>query len=405
LGRGHKEGLGYHGPGGAVAGKPGTYGDGMKGLVRPPSVETDRLLALLRLLLVPGMDGAAAARLLRAFGDDPDRVLATDRDALALVRGVGPALAAAVAAGAPPREAAVREAARAAELGIVLVVPGDAAYPAPLRSTYDPPPLLYAAGEWMPEDLLSVSIVGSRRATPYGLVTAARLARGLAERGVAVVSGLARGIDTAAHEATLAAGGRTLAVMGSGHARPYPSENIGLLRAIARSGAVFSEFPLDAPPLPHHFPRRNRVLAALSLGTLVVEADEKSGSLITAGLALEMGREVMAVPGRVDAPLSKGVHRLLRDGAALVEGPDDIFHALGLDAPPPGAWKGGEGLPVPPGGPEDRVLAALADGEVRDADAIARASGLAAAEVRAALGALEVEGAVRAFPGGRFAKA
>jgi DNA processing protein len=367
-------------------------------------VDPARLLPLLRLLLVPGMDGAAAARLLRRFGDEAGRVLAASRDELARVPGVGPALAAAVAAGAPSTEAAAREAARARDLGIALVGPGDADYPTPLRAAFDPPPLLYAAGEWRRDDLLAVAVVGARRATPYGVVTAGRLARGLAGRGVTVVSGLARGVDTAAHEACLAAGGRTLAVMGSGHARPYPSENLPLLRAAARSGAALSEFPLDAPPLPHHFPRRNRVLAALALGTVVVEAGEKSGSLITASLALEMGKEVMAVPGRVDAPLSRGVHRLLREGAALVEGVDDIFEALGLEAPAaPPAEAGGAAAEA--GSPAARVLAALSDGGERDADELSRVTGLPAEAVRAALADLEIEGAVRAFPGGSFARA
>ncbi len=374
-------------------------------------MDPTRLLPLLRLLLVPGMGSAAAARLLRRHGDDPARVLAARRESLACIPGVGPALADAVAAAAPPREEAAREAARARDLGIDLVGPGDAGYPGPLLQSYDPPPVLYARGRWLPGDVLAAAVVGARRATPYGVVQAGRFARGIAAAGVTVVSGLARGVDTAAHEGALSVGGgRTVAVLGSGFSRPYPAENVPLLEAVAARGVVFSEFPLDAPPLPHHFPRRNRVLAALALGTVVVEAGERSGALITAWLALECGREVMAVPGRVDSEASRGCHRLLREGAALVETPADVLAALGLPATPaavpPAPTRPGGG-PEGGGGEEDavRVLTALRRGEVLDADGLTRATGLPAAAVRAALVDLEIEGRVRAFPGGRYALA
>lgn len=355
------------------------------------------------MLLAPGMHSAAAARLLARFGGDAERVLASPADDLARTDGVGPALALAVAQ-APGSEAeADREAARARDLGLALVGPGDAGYPAPLLHTYDPPPLLYVKGEWRAEDAAAVSVVGSRRASPYGVVQAARFARGLARFGLTVASGMARGVDTAAHRGALEAeGGRTLAVLGSGHERLYPAENRGLVAEAAARGAVLSEFPLDAPPLPHHFPLRNRILAALGPGTLVVEASEKSGSLITARLAADAGRQVMAVPGRVDAPNSRGVHRLLKEGAALVEGPEDVLEALGIEAPRPAETAAV--VAPPPGGAAARLLAALGDGEPRDADALAAAAGVPAAEARAALVDLELEGRVRAFPGDRFAR-
>ncbi len=350
------------------------------------------------------MGSAPAARLLRAFGDDPARVLAATRETLARVRGVGPALADGVAAAAGSREDAAREEARARDLGLSLLGPGDEGYPLPLLHAHDPPPLLYVWGAWLPDDAVSVAVVGARRATPYGVVQAARLARGLAGAGVTVVSGLARGVDGAAHRAALEApGGRTLAVIGSGFARPYPAEHRGLLRDAAARGAGISEFPLDTPPLPLNFPRRNRVLAALALGTLVVEAAERSGALITAHHAMEAGRDVMALPGRVDSDLSRGAHRLLRDGAALVETWEDVLDTLGLPVPDP-AGAGPAAVPGAEGGTRGVVLARLRGGDCLDADDLARLTGRDAAEVLAALAELEVDGLVRAFPGGRFAR-
>jgi DNA processing protein len=370
-------------------------------------VDPDRLRPLLRLLLAPGMHSAAAARLLRAFGGDAERVLAAPREGLARVPGVGPALAAAVAEAAATPAEADREAARAAGMGVALLGPGDPAYPLPLIHTFDPPPVLYVRGAWLPGDVVAVAVVGSRRASAYGTLQAGRLARGLAAAGVTVVSGLARGVDTAAHRGALAApGGRTVAVLGSGLARPYPAENLPLLEEAAARGAVLSEFPLDTPPHALNFPRRNRVLAALALATVVVEASESSGSLITAHLAAELGKDVAALPGRVDAPGSRGANGLLKEGAALVEGPEDVLALLeipGLSVPVPL----GRALPGPalPGDrPADRVLAALEGEEALAPDSIAAATGLPGPAVRAALADLEIRGAVRAFPGGRFAR-
>jgi DNA processing protein len=365
-------------------------------------MDADSLHTLMRLLLVPGMGSAAASRLLRVYGGDPGRVLAAPREDLARVKGVGPALADAVAAAPGTPEEAHREIARARDGAALLLGPADDGYPVPLLSTFDPPPLLWIRGAWVPGDTVSVAVVGARRATPYGLIHGGRMGRGLATRGVTVVSGLARGVDTAAHRGALeVAGGRTLAVVGSGLAKPYPAENLPLLRDIARNGAVISEFPLDTPPLPHHFPRRNRILAGLALGTVVVEAGEKSGSLITAYLALDAGRDVMALPGNVDAPGSKGVHRLLREGAALIEGPDCVLEVLGLSS------EGGDGevlAPELPEGPPATVFEALEGGQVLDADELVGVTGLSAGEVRAALATLEVDGRVRSFSGGRYAR-
>jgi DNA processing protein len=354
----------------------------------------------LRVLLTPGLTSAVAARLLRAFGDDPDRVLAAGRDA-ASVPGVGPVVAAALEAGAGSPGAADAEAARARDLGVDLRGPADDGYPRNLRHIFDPPPLLWMRGAWTAADDLAVSVVGARRASPYGLVQAGRFARDLARGGVAVASGAARGVDTAAHRAALEEpGGRTVAVLGSGHARPYPPENARLLDAIAARGAVLSEFPLEAPPLPHHFPLRNRVIAGVALATVVIEAGDRSGSLGTARAAQDVGRPVFALPGRVDAPGSRGVHRLIRESvAALVESPEEVFEALEIPLEPPAPAAGAAA-----DGPAGRVLAALAGADALDADEVSRAAGIPVGEARALLVDLELDGAVLGLPGGRWCR-
>ena len=202
-------------------------------------------------------------------------------------------------------------------------------YPALLEEIHDPPPLLYLRGRPAPEDALTLAIVGTRFATPYGLETAARLARAAAQAGFSVVSGLARGIDGAAHEATLQVGGRAIAVLAGGLAQIYPSEHAGLANEISQQGLLVTELPPQTRPTAGAFPRRNRLISGLSLGILVVEAPDRSGALITAQLGLEQGREVFAVPGQINRPASRGCHQLIRDGATLVESLDDVIEQLG----------------------------------------------------------------------------
>ena len=191
----------------------------------------------------------------------------------------------------------------------------------------DPPPVLYCYGRMEGNDC-HIAVVGSRRATAYGQTTTKGLCRDLAARGLSIVSGMARGIDTAAHLGSLEGGGRTVAVLGSGLEKVYPPENLKLFHRIAERGAVISEFDLDAEPLPHHFPLRNRIISGMSLGTVVVEAAKRSGSLITARLAAEQGREVFAVPGSIHAATSQGTHELIRQGAKLVAGAEDIIEEV-----------------------------------------------------------------------------
>ncbi len=244
-----------------------------------------------------------------------------------------------------------------------------------------------------------MAIVGARRASRYGRATAERLGRELAELDLTVVSGLARGVDAAAHAGALAAGGRTVAVLGSGLARLYPPEHVSLAADIAAGrGAVVSELPLDAAPLPHHFPRRNRVIAALAVAVVVVEAGEKSGALITADHALDLGRDVLAVPGRVDAEMSRGTHRLLREGAALCAGADDVLRALGLEIPDVAA----RGTSAAGKNDEERLLLAELRGEELDPDELMARTGLSAEVALQSLTAMELRGVVELMGDGRY---
>lgn len=276
-------------------------------------------------------------------------------------------------------------------------------YPVLLRALASPPPL-WVRGRLAPADALAIAIVGARRATDYGLVVAERLAFDLASRGVTIVSGLARGIDTAAHRGALAAGGRTVAVLGSGIDVLYPPENRGLAEQVAASGALLTPFAPGTPPLPAHFPARNRVLAALALGVVVVEASERSGALITAGHAADLGREVFAVPGKITSEASRGAHALLRDGATLVRDWSDIVQEL------PEQWRSAVRPPRPPAGEqgrpldgeETRVLSLLRTDEPQHIDALVARGGLSPARTAAALVALELAGCARRLDGHRW---
>src|SRR6185369_1023142 len=283
------------------------------------------------------------------------------------------------------------------------------AYPAQLAAVPSAPETLYVRGRLVADDALAVAIVGSRRATPYGLEVAERLGAALGARGVTVVSGLARGIDSAAHRGALESGGRTIAVLGSGVDVIYPPENRRLAGMIVEAGALISQFAPGTRPLPYHFPERNRVIAGLTLAVVVVEAAEKSGAMITAGFAAELGREVLAIPGRVNSPESRGAHRLIQDGAALVQDADEVIAAL------PARWqacvkgptgrdtRGGPVAAVPAErGDSGRVLAALGEDPVTIDDVIER-SGVAAGRATALLLELELAGQVRQLDGKRFA--
>ncbi len=311
------------------------------------------------------------------------------------------------------------ELARLAAAGVEVLLQTDPRFPARLKQIPYPPPLLFLKGTLLPQDDLALALVGTRAASYYGLKTCRRLAGALAVRGVTVVSGLARGIDTAAHQGALENSGRTLAVLGCGLDVVYPPENQKLYEQIPEQGALISEFPLSTPPEAKNFPIRNRIISGLSLGVVVVEAGLKSGTSITVRYALDQGREVFAVPGPIDSPTSLGPHRLIQDGAKLVQDPEDIFSEL------PGLKKGqrplfagpvrvretpaaGDGstpatIPTSPPAPtpEDPLLALLGSDPL-SLEEIVRTTRLATSAVLSRLTILELEGLIRELPGKRY---
>ena len=285
----------------------------------------------------------------------------------------------------------------------------DAGYPPPLRTIADPPPLLHVRGDATALLAPAIAIVGSRQPTPSGRETAFDFARGLAAAGLVVASGLAAGIDAAAHRGALAAGGRTVAVCGTGLDVVYPGTNAELATRIAAQGALVSEFPPGTRPLPHHFPRRNRLISGLALGVLVIEARHRSGSLITARLAAEQGREVFALPGSIHNPLARGCHRLIRDGARLVETVEEVLAGLQADlfgalAAGPAQAPGSAGFS---GGPLDRdskILLNACGFEPVDVDTLVARTGFPAGSVASMLVLLELRGEVESCAGGLYCR-
>ncbi|MBI2370935.1 MAG: DNA-protecting protein DprA [Deltaproteobacteria bacterium] len=352
---------------------------------------------------VPGLGPVLCRRLLEQFGH-PRAILTADLTALCAVPGVSSALAQALRAGSGKNLDA--EVAQLQKAGLTLVPWTDPTYPRGLRVIPDPPPFLYVRGALMPEDWRAVAMVGSREASSYGLAAAERLAAELALRGITVVSGLARGIDAAAHRGALAVGGRTLAVLGCGLDRVYPAAHQDLAEAVRAQGALLGEFPPGTPPLPEHFPVRNRLISGLALGVIVVEAAERSGSLITARAALDQGREVFAVPGPITSATSHGTHWLLKQGAKLVEGVTDILEELtGVLGELPAPREDGRAEPGEAGGtPAEGAVLAVLGTDPTPIDLIVRGSGLSPAVASGALLQLELKGRVRQLSGKRFLK-
>jgi len=300
----------------------------------------------------------------------------------------------------PAIHAGARDAlARAGAQKIAPIPWSDASYPVALTTIVDPPPVLWTRGDVATLSTPSVAIVGARAASPYGLSVAEHLAADLAASGVTVVSGLARGVDSAAHRGALSGRGLTVAVLGCGADVIYPPEHRALARDIEQHGVIISELVPGTPPLPPFFPQRNRIISGLSRAVVVIEAGEKSGSLITARCALEQGRDVLAVPGNVLSGRNRGAHGLLRDGAKIVESADDILEELGMSTGTGvGARSGSDSRPLDP------VLACLTPGEPSDLDAIAERSGLSTARLLPRLFELEMRGVVARVGGGRFVR-
>jgi DNA processing protein len=358
--------------------------------------DDDSLAAWLRLTLIPGIGGETQRRLLAAFGS-PEAVFAAGRSALSGVIGSAAASRLIDADVAARVEQALAWQSSGERRHFVAL--GDADYPPALLAIADPPSLLYVCGQRERLALPSLAIVGSRNATPAGALTATQFAAALADAGLAIVSGLALGIDGAAHRGALAAGGTTIAVIGTGIDRIYPAQHEALAREIAERGVIVSEFPLASPPLPGNFPRRNRLIAGLARGVLVVEAALGSGSLITARLAADQGREVFAIPGSIHSPQSRGCHRLLRDGAKLVETAADILEELRWSSPAPHHAPATDTALYSE--TEQKLLAALGHAPCA-IDELARRSGLTAAELSVILLQLELAGHVAGLPGGRY---
>jgi DNA processing protein len=363
------------------------------------------ILDLLHLLAVPGVGPQTARVLLERF-ESAGRVLDAAKTQLSAVSGVGPKLAGKIAHARQEFDAAA-ELAMCRRMGVHLVPRGDAEYPPALEDIPDPPRLLYVKGTIEPRDQLAIALVGSRRCTPYGARIAERLGSALARTGFTVVSGLARGIDAAAHRGALKAGGRSIAVLANGLASIYPPEHEDLARALSEAGALVSEMPMKTGPFAGLFTQRNRVISGLSLGVVVVEATPRSGSLSTAAHAVEQNREVFAVPGPVDSLSSRGCHRLIRDGARLVETVDDIIEELGPLARE--VHTAAEETPVRHPAElalsdlERSLLGQLDDRPTPVDDLITR-TGMTAAQVMATLSVLEMKRLAKRLPGHQFVR-
>jgi DNA processing protein len=297
------------------------------------------------------------------------------------------------------RSRAVAAVERAAASGITPISWNDPAYPAALTTIIDPPPVLWLRGCAATLSRPSVAVVGARAGSPYALAVAERLAAELSAAGLVVVSGLARGVDSAAHRGALAGGGATIGVLGSGVDVLYPREHAALAREMEAAGAVVSELVPGTPPQAQFFPRRNRIISGLSRAVVVIEAGEKSGSLITARLALEQGRDVLAVPGNVLSGRNRGAHALLRDGARIVESADDILEEIGIERAGRAGGAGKTG-----GATIDPILACLTPGEPSDLDEISERTGLTSTKLLPRLFELELHGAVARVGGGRFVR-
>lgn len=353
----------------------------------------------LRLHLTPGLGRVGIGRLLEAFGH-VDAVLAAGPTAWRERARIGPAAAAGLPAPDDPDFLRTRD--RLVKLGVrILSHWHDDRYPALLGTIFDPPALLYLRGR-LPEGE-ALAVVGARRASPQGLLLAGEISRSLAERGLVIVSGLARGIDSAAHAGALDGGGDTVAVLGCGIDHIYPPENARLFQRLHEQGGILSEYPPGTQPLKGHFPGRNRIISGLCRGVLVVEAAQRSGSLITAEFALDQGREVFAVPGAVHTEGSQGVNRLLKDGAHLVTGAEDILAVLRPHLPlapkPHRAPCSIEPLPEP-----ERTVYDKLGPEPLHIDQLARKCALTPMDLSAILLHLELAGAVQQLPGMYFVR-
>jgi len=360
--------------------------------------------ALVALNLIEGVGPIRVRQLLEHFGEAP-AILSAPRQALLRVRGIGEDTAAAIAGWEQAQLTA--ELKRIEDFGCRIVIQSDPEYPELLKQIYDPPVVLYVKGKLRPKDKNSIAMVGSRMTTHYGMEVARKLAYQLAYLGVTVVSGGARGIDSAGHQGALSGKGRTIAILGTGINLVTPPENVKLFEQIAANGAVVTQFPFNRPGDKQSFPIRNRIVAGMTLGTVVVEANLTSGALITANFATEYGRQVFAVPGRIDSPRSKGCHDLIKKGAKLCEDAEDILSEFEYLFPatnrPPSPAVTGVLPALELSENEQRVYDTL-DHEECNVDEVIRKSSLPASAVSVALLSLEMKRLIKQLPGKLFVK-
>lgn len=360
--------------------------------------------AFVALNMIEGVGPVRVRQLLEHFGDAP-AILRASKPQLLQVRGIGEDTAERIAAWESTVDLS-GELQRIREYGCHIVIPDDSEYPELLRQIYDPPIVLYVKGTLTDRDKNPVAIVGSRQVTSYGLETARRFAYQLAYVGVTVTSGGARGIDTAAHQGALAAKGRTIAVLGTGINLVFPPENAELFERIAATGAVITQFPFNRPADKQSFPIRNRIVAGMSLGTVVVEANLTSGALITANMAVENGRQVFAVPGRIDSPRSKGCHELIKKGAKLCESAEDILSEFEYLFPASNRPASPADTGVLPAltlsENEQKVYDSIPPNDDSSIDEVIRRSALPTSAVSVALLSLEMKRLIKQLPGKVF---
>ena len=362
--------------------------------------------ALIALNLIEGVGPVRVRQLLEHFGDAPS-ILGASQNRLLQARGIGADTAEAISAWEKTVDLG-GELKRITDFGCRVLTQADADYPESLRQIYDPPIVLYSKGGLDPKDKNAIAMIGSRQTTHYGVETARKLAYQLAYVGVTVVSGGARGIDTAAHQGALAAKGRTVCVLGTGINIVFPPENRELFERIAAQGAVLTQFPFNRNGDKQSFAIRNRIVAGMTLGSVVVEADLHSGALITANFAIEYGRQVFAVPGRIDSPRSKGCHDLIKKGAKLCEGAEDILSEFEYLFPssnrPPSPGETGVLPALELSANEQKVYDTLKAEDETGIDEVIRGSGLPSSAVSVALLSLEMKRVVKQLPGKRFVR-
>lgn len=361
--------------------------------------------ALLRLNMTRGIGARTYKALLERFGSS-EAILHASKKELEAVQGLGPKLSSAIIE--MSRNIDIESEINLAENKGIQIIPYTSdKYPKHLKTIYDPPLVLYIKGDILNTDVLAIAIVGARRCSYYGLTQAKRFGRLLAQKGLCIVSGMARGIDAAAHQGAINSDGRTIAVLGCGLGNIYPRENVELAEQIVQNGAVISEFPMNTPPDSRNFPPRNRLISGLSLGVLVVESSLNSGSLITAKWALEQGKEVFAIPGNIDNVCSRGTHKLIKEGAKLVEDIADIIQELGpiaeiLNFSDTPATDDPKSLLL---NTHEKKIFSLLSSSPRDIDDIIQVSGLPTSVVSSTLMILEIKKFAKQLTGKRFVKA